>query len=60
MPLTPPTVRIAARALPMGVSVLCGDCAHPVPLVLFVAGPSPMRQVPCPSCSADVVLHDAW
>jgi hypothetical protein len=44
----------------MGVSVLCTGCASPVPLVLFVVGPSPARQVSCPSCSGDVVLHDAW
>jgi hypothetical protein len=54
------SVRVAAHCLPIGVSVLCGDCAAAVPLVLFVAGPMPARQVACPSCRADVVLHDAW
>jgi hypothetical protein len=54
------SVRVAARSLPTGVSVLCGGCSSPVPLVLFVAGPSPARQVTCPACRADVVLHDAW
>jgi hypothetical protein len=60
MPLTTLSARVAAGVLPMGVSVLCNGCASPVPLVLFVVGPSPARQVSCPSCSADVVLHDAW
>ena len=56
-----PTVKVrAAQSLPMGVSVLCGGCATPVPLVLFVAGPLPARQVPCPECKTDVVLRDAW
>jgi len=60
MPSSSASVRIAACSLPMGVSVLCGGCSAPVPLVLFVAGPSPARQVACPSCKDDVVLHDAW
>jgi len=54
------SLRVAARSLPTSVSVLCSDCAAAVPLLLFVAGPSPARQVSCPSCRADVVLHDAW
>jgi len=54
------TARAAARSLPASVSVLCGGCSTPVPLILFVAGPSPARQVACPSCNGDVVLHDAW
>jgi hypothetical protein len=57
----PPSVKVrVARSLPTGVSVLCTGCAQPVPLLLFVAGPSPARQVPCPACNAEVVLHDAW
>jgi hypothetical protein len=60
MPFSSPSARSAAGVLPRGVSVLCTGCASPVPLVLFVVGPSPARQVSCPSCSGDVVLHDAW
>lgn len=60
MPQTPTVKLRAAQSLPMGVSVLCGGCAAPVPLVLFVAGPSPARQVACPACKDDVILHDAW
>ena len=60
MPASPMTARSAAHVLPRGVSVLCAGCAAPVPLVLFVVGPTPARQVHCPSCAADVVLHDAW
>jgi hypothetical protein len=49
-----------AHALPRDVAVLCGDCDAPVPLIMFVADGRPMRQVPCPGCACDVVLHDAW
>jgi len=57
---SPVTVRVAACSLPTSVSVLCGRCSAPVPLVLFVTGPAPARQVACPSCKDDVVLRDAW
>jgi hypothetical protein len=50
----------AVEALPLGIAVLCRGCAMPVPLVLFVADHSPMRQVRCPGCARDVVLRDAW
>jgi len=54
------TKQDAVQALPLGIAVLCSDCATPVLLVLFVAHRSPMRQVRCPGCSGDVVLREAW
>jgi len=54
------TKQDAVQALPLGIAVLCSGCATPVPLVLFVARRAPMRQVRCPGCGGDVVLHDAW
>jgi hypothetical protein len=54
------TKQEAVQALPLGIAVLCRGCATPVPLVLFVAERSPMRQVRCPGCAGDVVLRDAW
>jgi hypothetical protein len=54
------TSAVGHAGLPLDVAVLCRACAAPVPLLLFVAGRSPMRQVRCPGCSSDVVLHDAW
>jgi len=50
----------AVQALPLGIAVLCKCCATPVPLVLFVAARTPVRQVRCPGCDGDVVLRDAW
>jgi hypothetical protein len=54
------TKQEAVQALPLGIAVLCRDCATPVPLVLFVGQRTPMRQVRCPGCDTDVVLRDAW
>jgi hypothetical protein len=54
------TKQEAVQALPLGIAVLCRDCATPVPLVLFVPDRSPVRQVRCPGCASDVVLRDAW
>jgi len=54
------TKQEAVQALPLGIAVLCGDCATPVPLVLFVADRGPARQVRCPGCDHDVVLRDSW
>jgi len=54
------TKQEAVQALPLGIAVLCRDCATPVPLVLFVAERSPVRQVRCPGCERDVVLRDSW
>jgi len=54
------TKQEAVQALPLGIAVLCGSCATAVPLVLFVATRSPVRQVRCPGCESDVVLRDAW
>ena len=54
------TKQEAVQALPLGIAVLCANCATPVPLVLFVAHRSPARQVRCPGCDHDVVLRDSW
>ena len=54
------TKQEAVQALPLGIAVLCSGCATPVPLVLFVAARTPVRQVRCPGCDIDVVLRDSW
>jgi len=48
------------QLLPFDVSVLCNACRRSVPLLLFVNAAGPKRQVACPHCERDVVLHDAW
>ena len=58
--VTPGVAAAAVRGLPLGIAVLCRACGDAVPLVLFVAGPTVRRQVRCPGCAGDVVLHDAW
>jgi len=49
----------ALPALPRNVAILCPDCGHAVPLVLFVDAGRATRQVHCPACACDVVLRDA-
>ena len=48
------------RELPTDVAVLCPACGSSVPLVLYLNADGPKRQVACPQCQRDVVLHDAW
>jgi endogenous inhibitor of DNA gyrase (YacG/DUF329 family) len=48
------------RVLPTDVAVLCPTCASSVPLVLYLNALGPKRQVECPHCQRDVVLHDSW
>ena len=50
----------ARRTLPRDIAILCTDCGVPVPLAMFVDAGWAKRQVRCPGCACDVVLHDAW